>query len=162
MKLPYLHAVFIITLITLNASFPLLAQDNIPAKRISNYNTEKGLAIKGYDPVAYIISNKAVEGSSTYTYLYNGINYHFSTKANMDLFKANPVKYEPAYGGWCAYAMGNDGSKVEVDPETFKIVDGKLFLFYNFYFTNTLKKWNANEPALHKSADVNWDRIIKK
>ena len=73
-----------------------------------------------------------------------------------ELFKKNPAQYEPQYGGWCAYAMGNDGSKVEVDPETFKILNAKLYLFYNKYFTNTLKSWNKDEGRLMKSADANW------
>ncbi|HZE82850.1 MAG TPA: YHS domain protein, partial [Puia sp.] len=67
--------------------------------------------------------------------------------------------YEPQYGGWCAYAMGKDGSKVEVDPGTFKIVNGKLFLFYNRFFNNTLKTWNKDEDHLHKNADNNWQKL---
>ena len=78
---------------------------------------------------------------------------------NKEAFKNAPARYEPQYGGWCAYAMGNDGSKVEIDPETFKIVDGKLYLFYNKYFTNTLKSWNKQEPELKKKADQNWQKI---
>ena len=73
-----------------------------------------------------------------------------------------PEKYEPAYGGWCAYAMGNSSEKVEVDPETFKIIGGKLYLFYNFYFNNTLKSWNKNETGLKTKADGNWNKFISK
>ncbi|MEO8147521.1 MAG: YHS domain-containing (seleno)protein [Bacteroidia bacterium] len=145
----------------LSASF-LFAQDNNSSKRIANYNIEKGLAIQGYDPVSYFTSSKAIKGSKENSYVNNGVTYYFSSKVNLDLFKSNPAKYEPQYGGWCAYAMGNDGTKVEVDPETFKIVNGKLYLFYNFYFTNTLKKWNANESVLNKNADLNWNKIINK
>ena len=61
--------------------------------------------------------------------------------------------------GWCAYAMGAKGEKVSIDPETFKIINGKLYLFYNSYFNNTLKSWNKNEPTLKAKADVNWKRI---
>lgn len=139
-----------------------LAQDNLISKRTANYNLEKGVAIKGYDPVSYFLQNKAVEGNTRFTYTYNGVIYLFASKTNLDLFKITPEKYEPAYGGWCAYAMGNDGSKVEVDPETFKIINNKLYLFYNFYFNNTLKKWNLNETALKKNADLNWGKIILK
>jgi len=74
-------------------------------------------------------------------------------------FKKNPSRYEPQYGGWCAYAMGKDGSKVEVDPETFKIIDGKLYLYYNKFFNNTLKSWNKDEPNLKAKADVNWKQF---
>ncbi len=69
--------------------------------------------------------------------------------------------YEPQYGGWCAYAMGNSGEKVEVDPETYKIVDGKLYLFYNKYFTNTLKSWNKDEAKLKSKADESWKNFYK-
>ena len=127
--------------------------------RKKNFNTDQGLAIGGYDPVAYFTQNRAVKGSRDWSVSDQGVLYYFSTAANKEEFKKNPVKYEPQYGGWCAYAMGNDGTKVEVDPGTFKIVDGKLFLFYNHFFTNTLKSWNKDEPGLHRKADANWQKI---
>lgn len=74
---------------------------------------------------------------------------------------ASPEKYEPEYGGWCAYAMGESGEKVKIDPETFKIVNGKLYLFYNFFFNNTLKDWNIDEKHLKLKADKNWKMLIK-
>ena len=64
--------------------------------------------------------------------------------------------------GWCAYAMGAKGEKVEVDPETFKIVDGKLYLFYNKFFNNTLESWNKDEARLRSNADKNWSKIIQQ
>lgn len=129
--------------------------------RKKEYNLEKsGLAIQGYDPVAYFTSNKAIEGKKEITALYNGVTYRFATAQNRDAFKANPARYEPQYGGWCAYAMGAKGEKVEVDPETFKIVNGKLFLFFNKYFNNTLKSWNKDEARLHANADKNWTKFI--
>jgi hypothetical protein len=87
--------------------------------------------------------------------------YYFSSPTHRDKFKSDPAKYEPAYGGWCAFAMGDSGEKVEVDPETFKIIDGRLYLFYNKFFNNTLTSWNKNEPALKSKADVNWQRYVK-
>ena len=69
--------------------------------------------------------------------------------------------YEPQYGGWCAYAMGTSGEKVKVDPETFKIIDGRLFLFYNAFFNNTLNSWNKDEKNYHTKADQNWKTILK-
>ena len=72
----------------------------------------------------------------------------------------NPAKYEPQYGGWCAYAMGAKGEKVSVDPKTYKIVDGKLYLFYNRLFNNTLEDWNENEAKLKNKADANWVNIF--
>ena len=130
------------------------------AKRKSQFNIEKGVAIQGYDPVAYFTQKKAVKGKSTIATTYEGVIYNFSTQANKELFEKNPANYEPQYGGWCSYAMGASGEKVEVDPETFKIVDGKLNLFYNAFFNNTLKTWNKDEVNLKKKADSNWKKVI--
>lgn len=134
------------------------AQDD--AFRQKKFNLDGGLAIKGYDPVSYVTENKAVKGSKEFTATEHGITYHFSSAGNRDKFKSSPAAYEPQYGGWCAYAMGNDGSEVEVDPETFKVIDGKTFLFYNKFFTNTLKTWNKEENKLHPKADANWKKYI--
>jgi hypothetical protein len=120
-----------------------------------------GLAIEGYDPVAYFTGNKAVEGKKEISTIYQGITYRFATVHDRDLFLASPSRYEPQYGGWCAYAMGAKGQKVEVDPGTFKITDGKLFLFYNKYFNNTLKDWNKDEAHLKANADKSWSKIVQ-
>jgi YHS domain-containing protein len=130
--------------------------------RMKQFNLDDGVAIKGYDPVAYFTSGKAEKGKSSFATLYKGVSYHFATAADLNSFQANPEKYEPQYGGWCAYAMGHDGSKVEVDPETFKIINGKLFLFYNRFFNNTLKAWNQDESKLHTRADANWQKLLKQ
>ena len=129
------------------------------AKRISNYNLEKKVAIQGYDSVAYFVQKKAVKGKSTLASTHDGVVYYFSSQTNKDLFLKNPSSYEPQYGGWCAFAMGDYGEKVEINPETFKIIDGKLYLFYNAFFNNTLKSWNKDETNLKKKADTNWKKI---
>jgi len=131
-----------------------------PTKRTSEFNLEKKVAIQGYDPVAYFTQKKAVKGKSTIASSYEGVIYYFSSQANKDAFAKNPASYEPQYGGWCSYAMGANGEKVEINPETFKIVDGKLNLFYNAYFNNTLKSWNKDEINLKKKADANWRKIF--
>lgn len=128
--------------------------------RKTQFNLEKGIAIQGYDPVAYFTQNKAVEGDKANAVFYAGVTYYFSSAANKELFKKDPAKYEPQYGGWCAYAMGAKGEKVEIDPETFKIVNGKLYLFYNKAFNNTLKTWNKDEANLKAAADKNWIKIF--
>ena len=140
--------------------FAGIAQDASTLRK-KHFNITNGVAIKGYDPVAYFSSNKAIKGDPSHAVSYEGVTYYFSTAANAETFKKNPAKCEPQYGGWCAYAMGEDGSKVEVDPETFKIIDGKLFLFYNQFFNNTLKTWNKDETNLHQHADANWQKIYR-
>jgi YHS domain-containing protein len=130
------------------------------AKRTSEFNLEKKVAIQGYDPVAYFTQKKAVKGKAALATSFEGVTYYFSSQTNKDAFVKNPTSYEPQYGGWCAYAMGANAEKVEINPETFKIVDGKLNLFYNAYFNNTLKSWNKDEVNLKKKADSNWKKII--
>ena len=129
------------------------------ALRKKQFNLDGGLAINGYDPVAYFTLNKAIKGNKDFAVSDNGVNYYFVSAADRDEFKKNPSKYEPQYGGWCAYAMGKDGSKVDIDPETFKIINGKLFLFYNKFFNNTRKSWDKDENKLHQQADANWQKI---
>ena len=126
--------------------------------RQKNFNVNKNIAIEGYDPLSYF-NGKPQKGTVTYSYAYEGITYHFVNATDLAKFKRNPTGYEPQYGGWCAYAMGNSGQKVEVDPETYKIINGKLYLFYNHLFNNTLNTWNKNEAALKANADVNWQKI---
>jgi YHS domain-containing protein len=134
------------------------AQD-ASALRKKAFNLEKGIAVQGYDPVAYFTSAKAVKGSKDLSVTFEGATYYFSSEENKEAFKKNATGYEPQYGGWCAYAMGHDGSKVEIDPETFKIIDNKLYLYYNKYFNNTLKAWNKDETNLKSHADANWQKI---
>lgn len=131
------------------------------AKRVKEYNLEKKVAIQGYDPVAYFKQNKAVKGKEALTTTYEGVVYQFSSQINKDIFIKSPDNFEPEYGGWCAYAMGSAGEKVEINPETFKIVNGKLYLFYNAFFNNTLKSWNKDETSLKAKADLNWKKISK-
>lgn len=133
-----------------------------PELRKKQYNLEaSGLALQGYDPVAYFTRHKAAPGEKDLTAIYNGITYRFATAEDKNLFIAAPERYEPQYGGWCAYAMGAKGEKVSVDPETFKIVDGKLYLFYNSFFNNTLKDWNKDETHLKTNADLSWKKFIQ-
>ncbi len=124
--------------------------------RIKHFNLENGLAIQGYDPIAYYTLKKGVKGNKQYAANVDGVIYHFSSQTNKDLFLKDPKKFEPQYGGWCAYAMGATHEKVEIDPETFKIIDGKLYLFYHSWTNNTLTKWNADEKKLKPTADKNW------
>ncbi|MEQ8518551.1 MAG: YHS domain-containing (seleno)protein [Cytophagales bacterium] len=119
----------------------------------SRYYSKNGIVIEGYDPVSYFNNDEPLVGSKKFRASFQGQIFLFANIENRDLFNSNPEKYIPKYGGWCAYAMGVDGSRVKIDPKTFKIVNGELYLFYNFNFTNTLKKWNENENELKAKAD---------
>jgi YHS domain-containing protein len=128
--------------------------------RKQNFNLEKSVAVQGYDPVAYFKENMAVKGKSDISVSYLDVTYCFSSVENKNAFLKDPTAYEPQYGGWCAYAMGKSGEKVEIDPSTFKIMNGRLYLFYNKYFNNTLKSWNKDELNLKAKADANWQKIF--
>lgn len=127
-----------------------------------NYYVKKGAVAKGYDVVAYF-DNQAKQGSKEFSTEYDGVNFYFSSQKNLETFKNSPSKYVPQYGGFCAYAMGAKGSKVSVNPETFEIRDGKLYLFYNRGSTNTLNLWiEQGAEELKAKADKNWKKISSK
>ena len=150
----------IISFLAIILAMQVAAISQDAAKRTKEFNLNKSdVAIQGYDPVAYFKENKAIKGKKNLAVLAHGVTYYFSSLENRELFRKNYIAYEPQYGGWCAYAMGKDGDKVEVDPETFKIVNGKLYLFYNAFFNNTLKSWNKNEATLKANADQNWKKF---
>lgn len=128
----------------------------------NHINTDKsGLAVAGYDPVSYFEGSPLI-GSRNYEFKYAGARYWFSSMANQKKFEANPENYIPKYGGWCAYALGLAPDKVKIDPETYKIIEGKLYLFYNFKGVNTLTLWDKDESLLLPQADKNWSQIIKE
>lgn len=122
-------------------------------------NQEDGVALQGYDLVSYT-RGTPVKGTPEFSHEYQGVRFLFTTERNMHLFQAMPGRYIPAYGGWCAYAMGKSGDRIAVDPETYKMVGGRLMLFYRTGLNNTLKKWNRDEERLLRQADANWNQNI--
>ena len=128
-----------------------------------HYNLDKNkVAVEGYDLVAYFKDQKAIKGNTNYSVIEQGVTYYFVSQNHKDIFKKNPSFYQPQHGGWCAYAIGKTGEKVAVDPKTFKVIDNKLYLFYNKYLTNTLKLWNKEEAFLLNEAEKNWKKIVEK
>ena len=134
---------------------------NSPVSTAHQNTPKKGdLAIQGYDPVSYFDGTPS-KGSETITSWFDGATYRFANEANRAKFAADPVAFAPAYGGWCAYAMV-DGDKVDVDPKTYKISNGRLLLFYNGLLGNTLKRWNkADDGEQLTKADGNWERTTR-
>ena len=126
--------------------------------------TEDNVAVKGYDVVSYINDNQATQGTKANSADHGGVTYYFVSEANKDAFTKKPEKYLPQYGGWCAYGVGAANQKFPVDPEVFKVVDGKLFLFFNGEapdgtHVNALVPWNEDEANLIKQADANWPTV---
>lgn len=114
-------------------------------------------AIDGYDVVAYFNEGKAVKGSEQFKVQHKGVQFYFSSEANQAAFKESPEKYEPQYGGYCAYAVSK-GSTAGVDPTVFDVVDGKLYLNYN---KDVQKKWRAEMKKHIQRADANWPKVLK-
>ena len=126
------------------------------------YNLKKGYLAEGYDVVSYF-SNRAEKGDKEFTTIYNAVKFKFSSKKNLDTFKSAPNKYIPAYGGYFAYALGTKGERVAINPKTFEIRDGKLYLFYNSWGINTFKMWQeGGAEQLKAKADKNWIKIKKE
>lgn len=126
-----------------------------------NYNTKKGYVAEGYDVVSYF-SNNPEKGDKKFTTQFNSVKFKFISKENLEKFKKSPNKYVPQYGGFCAYAIGAKAEKVSINPKTFEIKDGKLYLFYNSWGTNTLKLWEKEgAEMLQQKADANWLKIVK-
>ncbi|MEO0483211.1 MAG: peroxiredoxin-like family protein [Planctomycetota bacterium] len=132
------------------------------ASSIEHYNiTRKGLAIDGYDPVAYFPEGggKATKGKKSLQLDHAGVTYRFANQANLDRFRNDPNRYRPAYGGWCAWAM-TTGDKTDINPKSFRIADdGRLLLFYNGLLGNTRKQWGDQDATLAPKSDGHWQTI---
>lgn len=126
-------------------------------RNTDKHNLDKGLAVSGYDPVAYFREGgaKAKKGSKSRTLEFDGATYRFSSEHNRDRFRENPTRYEPAHGGWCSYAAAK-GSYAEIDPQKFLIEDDRLLLFYNGFLNDTKKKWEKSKKDLLPDADRFW------
>jgi YHS domain-containing protein len=128
--------------------------------------SKKGLALEGHDPVAYFPEHggKATPGSEKITVNHLGVTYRFASEENRKAFLATPERFEPRYGGWCAWALADGkGDKVDVDPESFVVESGKLYVFYDGFWGDTRKKWKEAGGAakLAPKGDENWKRITK-
>lgn len=128
----------------------------IYAQTTSYYSTN-GIAIKGYDPVAYFELHKAVEGLKDFTYEWSGSKWRFVSQANLEKFKLSPLKYAPQYGGYCAYGCSED-HKSATDPKSWTILNGKLYLNYNSQIREVWLKDTTNRIA---AADKYWPNLNK-
>jgi len=114
-----------------------------------------GVAIDGYDPVAYFTQGEPVKGESAHAYDWNGAEWRFASAEHLEMFKAAPEKYAPAYGGYCAWAV-SQGYTASIDPEAWKIVDGALYLNYD---RKIQQRWEGDIPGFIEAADANWPKI---
>ena len=133
-------------------ALPLLAQD----KTLLNLD-KNGLGIQGYDPVAFFTDSKPVKGKPEFQLRRNGALYYFASKEHRDLFKADPAKYEPAFGGFCAYGVSRN-KLVEIDVDAFQIVNGRLLLQYSKGIRTDFNKDTKGNLA---KADGNWPGLVE-
>ena len=134
----------------ISLSFSLFANAGVDTE-----TDENGVILAGHDAVAYFTQGKPVLGASRYTAVHNDAIYRFSTAKNRDLFNANPDKYAPQYGGFCAYGM-TFGKKFEIDGKAFEVVDGKLYVNKN---PSVYQAWKKNVPTHIVEADGSWPEV---
>lgn len=144
---------FLPTILLLLAVLPVLAQNK------SLLNLDKaGVAIQGYDPVEFFTDGKPVKGDAKFPFRHNGATYLFASKEHRDAFKAEPTKYEPVFGGYCAYGVSR-GKVVEIDVEAFQIVDGRLLLQYS---KGVRSDFNKDAKGNLAKAEANWPVLVEK
>ena len=135
----------------------LAACINLPAQRASVFQTA-GVAIRGYDPVAFFTTGKPMPGKKAYVLNWQNAEWLFSSQAHLDSFKLSPGRYAPQYGGYCAYGAA-EGHKAPTEIDTWTIVDGKLYFNYN---QKVKELWNKKRVENINKADKNWSQIKDK
>jgi hypothetical protein len=125
------------------------------AGRAAQVNAEDGIAVRGTDVVAYVTQGRPVAGRAEFAHAWRGATWRFATAAHRDLFAADPGRYAPAYGGFCAYAV-SEGYTAPIDPAAWRIVDGRLFLNYD---RSVQRRWERDIPGRVARGDANWPRL---
>ena len=139
------------------ATIALAAVAAFPAFAIERVNRSKqGLALEGYDTVAYFTDSRPIEGKPEFTHEWNGATWRFASREHRDLFAAAPEKYAPQYGGYCAKAV-SENHTAAIDPLAWRIVDGKLYLNYS---PKVQKLWEQDIPGRIAAADKYWPGLV--
>jgi YHS domain-containing protein len=118
----------------------------------------RGLALDGYDPVAYFTEHRAVRGDAALARTHEGTTYYFASSANRDAFAADPARYLPQFGGFCAWAVSR-GYTAPVDPQAWRVVDGRLYLNYS---RSVQKMWEEDVAGNIRKGDANWPALRAK
>jgi len=140
-----------------SAASPVAASTSPEAEPVAaTYFAENGIAIRGADPVAYFTNSAHVPGSDEFTHDWQGVTWKFASAENRDSFAADPDAYAPQYGGFCAYAV-SQGATAPIEPEAWKIVDGKLYLNLN---KKIQKRWEKDISGFIAAADQNWPGVL--
>jgi YHS domain-containing protein len=144
--------------LALVASNAVMAAPPVNTLKPGLFGGRTDTAILGYDTVAYFTDGKPVKGQETLVSEWKGAKWKFATQEHLDLFKANPEKYAPQYGGYCAYGVATD-HLVKIEPDKFKIVDGKLYLNYDAEVQET---WQKDIPGYIRQADAKFQSLLKQ
>ncbi len=126
-------------------------------KALANVD-KNGIGLQGYDPVAYLTQNRPVKGNPQFQSTLNGVKYLFASQEDKNLFDASPSKYEPQFGGFCAYAASHNRT-APVQVEAFQITNGRLLLQYDL---SVRDKFNKDTQGNLKQADTNWPGLVEK
>lgn len=143
----------LLALVIAGLSLPLLAQ----TKTLLNLD-DSGIAIQGYDPVAFFTDNKPVKGDPKILAKRDGAIYYFASTDHRELFLKDPAKYEPVFGGYCAFGVSRD-KLIEIDVDAFQIVDDKLYLQYS---KSVRDKFNKDPKGNMAKANANWPALVEK
>ena len=135
-------------------ALPLLL---LPGAAKARTNTQDGAAIGGYDPIAYHDGLGPVAGRREFTHRWDGATWRFASAANRDRFAADPARYAPAYGGFCAYAA-SEGYTATIEPNAWRLVDGRLYLNYSMAVRD---RWEQDRPGRISRADANWPELAR-
>ena len=117
--------------------------------------TREGVAIEGYDPTAYFTENRPVKGSAEFSFKWAGATWYFANEQGRQLFAKNPEKYAPQFGGYCSNGLSDD-HKIGADPRNWRIIDGKLYLYFSDYGR---EQWSGNVKSLIEAADDTWQEL---
>ena len=148
----HMKKLFALTLL-LAVALPAFSQ----TKTLLNLD-KAGIAIQGHDPVAFFTENKPVKGKPEFVARHAGATYLFASKEHRDLFKADPAKYEPAFGGYCAFGVSKN-RLIEIDVNAFQVVDGKLLLQYS---KSIREDFNKDAKGNLAKANANWTGLVEK
>lgn len=138
-------------------ALPAVTLAGLPARAgTDRVFTRRGAAINGYDPVAYFTQSAPVKGDTLYVSTFEGAEWRFASAGNKAMFDADPAKYAPQYGGYCAYAV-SQGYTAKTETEAWTIVDDKLYLNYSLKVRDL---WSQDIPGNIAAADNNWPGVL--
>jgi hypothetical protein len=130
----------------------------VPAFAAEPIHAKGGLALSGYDAVAYFTESRATKGAPEFEHEWGGVRWRFASASHRDAFAGSPEKYAPQYGGYCAYAASRNYT-APTDPEAWKVVDGKLYLNYD---KSVRALWEKELPEAIRRGDRNWPGVLTK